>query len=204
MAHWKIERRRGVCGGCERQFDDGERHRSCLLVAGEAGLVRQDLCATCLDARGAPQGALFWWSTRHELDRKRTVQMDLGSLERLFLELEGREELAVRELRYVLCLLLMRKRRLKVERIQRDAEGESFVVKRPRRDARYQVYVHDFTPARMDEIRAELQAIFDGAEGEAGVRLSEPNPDAAPEPDDGTVAEPEPAAQAESGDPSSA
>ena len=94
------------------------------------------------------------------------MQLDLASLEELFVRLEGREESAVRELRYVLCLLLMRKRRLKLERLVRDAEGECFLVKRPRHDPRYRVFVFDFAPERVAELRAELQDIFEGAESE--------------------------------------
>ncbi len=170
MADWKIERRGGGCADCERGFEDGERHISALRVL-EGELTRSDVCAACWPAaRGsgdgdtAPESLLFWWRTRHYTDKKRTVQLDLTALEELFVELEGREEENLRELRYVLCLLLMRKRRVKVERIERGPKGESFIVKRPRRDARFQVFVFDFTPERMAELRTQLQAIFDGAE----------------------------------------
>ena len=114
---------------------------------------------------------LLYWTTHHEDTKKKTVQIDLESLERLFVQLEGREELAVRELRYVLCLLLMRKRRVKVERVLRKDGEESFLVKRPRVDERYTVYVYDFEPEQLEALRAQLQAVFDGAEGPHGVRI---------------------------------
>jgi hypothetical protein len=137
-------------------------------------LVRRDLCSGCWQGDEAPEreADLFWWLTRHQERVSRSVSLDLDSLELLFLQLEGNGERPVRELRYVLCLLLMRKRRIKVERVLRDDEGESFLVKRPRRDERYKVYVYDFDAERMAEIRDELQAIFDGAEA-AGVSLAE-------------------------------
>ena len=114
---------------------------------------------------------VLYWTTRHEVDKKKTVQLDLDSLDRLFLQLEGRPEREVRELRYVLCLLLMRKRRVKVERVVRKDGEESFLVKRPRDDQRYTVYVYDFEPEQLDALRAQLQAVFDGAEGPHGIRL---------------------------------
>ena len=175
MADWKISRRRGACTFCERDFEDGERHLSSLRVTVE-GLVRADLCQACQDGPaldGDTEGKeLFWWVTRYEAERKRTVQLDLESLERLFLELEGNDVERLQELRYVLCLILMRKRRLKVERVLRTADGEAFRVKRPRRDERYEVRIFDFTPERMAEIRTEMQSIFDGAEAISGVDLS--------------------------------
>jgi hypothetical protein len=169
---WTIGRRQGLCAATGHAFLDGERHVSLVEVDGDE-LRRSDLSLDAWHAReraGTP-APLFWWMTRHRVNAARTVQLDLESLEHLFLRLEGRPEVRVRELRYLLCLLLMRKRRLAIDRVERGPEGERMVVKRPRRDERYEVFVYDFEPARMEELRAELQAIFDGAEGSDGVRL---------------------------------
>lgn len=177
MADWRITRKAGTCGTCEREFIDGERHYSVLRTT-EEGLERTDTCSKCRDGQASgSEEELFWWATRYQAEVKRTVQLDLESLERLFVELEGKDEGRVAELRYVLCLILMRKRRLKVERVLRTADGEAFRVKRPRKDERYEVKIFDFTPERMAEIRTELQAIFDGAEsldgGQVAVEESE-------------------------------
>jgi len=143
---------------------------------------------------GAPAGTsaeqpLFWWFTRYfEEKKKKTLQLDLAALEQIFVSLEGREEEPVRELRYLLCLILMRKRRVKLEKLERGAEGESFLVKRPRRDQRFRVFVFDFSPERIAELRTQLQALFDGAdletdpdkvgvEGEDGEQLAQDDAD---------------------------
>jgi hypothetical protein len=169
---WTIGRRQGTCAATGRPFEDGERHVSLVEVV-DGELRRSDLS---LDAWREREGSgaeapLFWWMTHHRVSTSKTVQLDLESLEQLFLRLEGRPETAVRELRYLLCLLLMRKRRFSIDRVERGPEGERMVMKRPRRDERYEVYVFDFTPERMAELRADLQAIFDGAEGPEGVSL---------------------------------
>ncbi len=171
MDEWKLQRRTSACRACDRPFEEGARHASVLAVVGEE-LAREDLCEACWDARApAADRELFWWFPRHAAERKKTVSLDLEMLERLFLALEPRPERAVRELRYLICLLLLRKRRLKVERIERGGEGESFLVKRPRREERHRVYAFDFDAARMAELRIRLQAVFDGAELEEGTRL---------------------------------
>ncbi|MCC6406058.1 MAG: hypothetical protein IT453_02750 [Planctomycetes bacterium] len=162
MNDWKIERRHPQCAACSHAFDEGESHFSALCVRGDA-LVREDRCVGCWKTSSASDG-LFWWRTRHSLDKRRGVQLNLEALEQLFIHLEGKSEQKLRELRYVLCLILLRKRRLKVRQIVRDHEGESFIVYRPRQAESLSVFVFDFTPERIDQLRAELQHIFDGAE----------------------------------------
>lgn len=160
MVEWKFQRRQGACGTCERAFEEGARHVSVLSARGE-DLAREDQCLACW-AQRAGSDDLFWWFTRHSANR-RGLQLDLPTLEHVFVRLEGRSEARIRELRYVLCLLLMRKRRLKLLRMQR-GEPESMLVRRPRRDESFQVFVFDFAPERVEELRGELAAIFDGAE----------------------------------------
>jgi hypothetical protein len=162
MVDWKFNRRQGTCCACDRPFADGERHFSALSVsAGE--LAREDTCEACRKEPGG-ESDLFWWRTRHTVNKDRRLRLNLEALEALFISLEGKQEPGLRELRYVLCLLLMRKRRLKMRRIVRDESGESFLVNRPRRQEELRVFVFDFTPERMEELRDKLRRIFEGAE----------------------------------------
>jgi hypothetical protein len=169
MVDWKIARRRDCCSDCSSTFEEGARHVSTLSL-GTADLAREDLCLPCWERRGVGD-EIFFWFTRLRSER-RGLQLDLPMLEQLFLRLEGREEARILELRYVLCLLLMRKKRLKLARVVRDPR-ETMVVRRPRRDESLHVVVCDFGTERIDELGRELVEIFDGAE-------SFPGPDGAP------------------------
>ncbi len=162
MSDWKIRRRLGECTRCQTVFEDGTRHASLLRFEGEESLAREDICSGCWDG-GEGDNVLFWWFTVYYQTRKQTVQMDLASLERLFMELDGREEEKLRELRYLLCLLLMRKRKLKLQKVKRDKAGECLLLRRPRREEELAVWVYDFTPDRMEELRSSLQELMDGA-----------------------------------------
>ncbi|MCA9003401.1 MAG: hypothetical protein KDB61_15865, partial [Planctomycetes bacterium] len=143
MAQWKISGRQSACSKCSHPFEDGERHNSMVSFT-EEEVRRGDFCQSCWEkgdidvhwdeveqgegeAIAAPvEPHRFWWSTTHHSKPQKTLQMDMDALQRLFLELEKRQETKLRELRYVLCLLLMRKKRVKLERILRDESGESF------------------------------------------------------------------------------
>lgn len=161
MSEWRFQRRQGRCQACAKAFEEGERHASVLRVQADT-VEREDVCCACQEGRDG-SGELFYWFTRHRTDRRK-LQLDLGTLEQLFVQLEGRAERGIREMRYVLCLLLMRKRRLKLERVQRGAEGESMLVRRPRRKEGFEVFVFDFSPERRGELRRDLLAVFEGAE----------------------------------------
>lgn len=173
MAEWKFAGRRDRCNACESTFEEGTRHVSTLSLAGE-DLSREDLCLACFETR-EKTSEIFFWYTRMSAGR-RGLRLDLPMLEELFHRLEGRTEEGMIELRYVLCLLLMRKKRLKLVRITRDP-AETMQVRRPRRDELLPVIVRDLTAERIEELRGELAEIFDGAE--AG--LAEPESQSPPE-----------------------
>lgn len=179
MTDWKFRRRQGWCTRCSNPFAEGERHVSCLLVAADA-LAREDVCAACW-SRGANGTELVFWFARHRA-AKRGLQLDLGTLEQIFVQLESRTEPRVRELRYVLCLLLMRKRRVKLERVTRGAEdgGEAMIVRRPRRKEALVVHVFDLSADRLVELRNDLVRLLEGAEPAARA-------DPEPADDDGPV-----------------
>ena len=171
--------RRDVCEGCraatpdETELAERVRHAAEAERAAAAATNSKTEAATPETNAEAAAGeshapfALYWWSTRHQASKRATVQLDLETIERLFLDLEGRPEEKLRELRYLLCLLLMRKRRVKLDAVRRGADGEALLVHRPRHEERLVVYVHDFGPERMDELRARLQALLEGVEPEA-------------------------------------
>jgi len=164
--NWHIGKRGGACARCERAFDEDEPHVSTLVLRSDEP-VREDVCQECFAGRTEePETEVWWWRTRHRVDKKRGLRLNLEAIEGLFLSLEGKEQANVSELRYVLCLILMRKRRLKIDRIVRDNKGEAMIVRRPRRKEALRVAVHDFTPERMEDLRVRLVRIFDGDEAD--------------------------------------
>lgn len=192
MSDWTFRRRQAECQGCAKRFEEGERHASSLAIVGES-LTREDVCVGCWLGR-AGRDELFHWFTRHR-EGKRGLQLDLGTLEALFVRLEGRAEPRVREMRYLLALLLLRKRRIKVDRILREPEGEAMLVHRPRRKESFRVFVFDFSPERMQALRADLVLLLEGAEpspreGESASGAARPGSEA--EGEEGGASAPEP------------
>ena len=159
MTDWKFTKRGEQCAQCSRPFAEGEVHVSALAVEGET-IARLDACLACWKRRDA-QNDLFWWRTHHSANKPRGLALNLEALEALFFSLGTRTETNLRELRYVLCLILMRKRRLKIDRVGRSERGEVLVVSRPRRQEAHEVDVYDFSPEKIDELRGRLQDVFE-------------------------------------------
>jgi hypothetical protein len=66
------------------------------------------------------------------------------------------------QVRYLLALLLLRKRRLMLVRAVRRTDGEALVVRRPRRKDTIEVRAFELDPERMDALRSELVRLFEG------------------------------------------
>lgn len=179
MADWKTPKKEAGCGGCARPFEDGEAHFSILLLGPES-LSREDRCRACFEGGDSLHEDLVFWRTRRRIAAKRGLAVDFDSVERLFLALEGREEERLAELRFLLSLLLMRKKRLKLVRLKRlEGEGgEWMVLRRPRREESLLVRVFDLAPERAQALRDELERIFEGAGSEDLMEL--PSKDADP------------------------
>jgi len=171
MADWKLANRKALCNSCEREFSEGEALYS-LLVIEDGELQRHERCDACWDEAPVDAGVdtlPIWWRTNHQ-EGRRGPRLDLDSIQSLFLGLDqpGTEELS--ELRYLLSLILMRKRRLKMVKVVRGERGEGFIVRRPRRKEELFVAVYDLNAERTAQLRETLVGLFDGAD--AGQLLS--------------------------------
>ena len=160
MNDWRIHRREERCSRCERPFQEDELIFSLLAVEPDR-LRREDACTTCFGATEEPRAEnLLFWRTRHTLDRRKRFAVDFEAIEELFLALEGRREGRQPELRYLLSLLLLRKKRLKLVGVRRNAAGETLCLRRPRRQEEFEVQVFELDSALKDE----LAKVFEGAE----------------------------------------
>lgn len=190
MAEWKVTRGTAACSRCEREFADEEVFFSVLLIS-EEEVRREDACGACFSAdverpEESQREHLIFWRSRHRLGKK-AFAVDFEALEGLFLALEGRSETELREVRYLLSLLLMRKKRVKLVKTVRHEDGEAMILRRPRRTEELEVYVFDLTPDRTAHLRDKLQAIFEGAPLEE--LMAAPAPAQAPETEETEVSE---------------
>lgn len=136
-----------------------------LLLWREGALVREDHSVASfqeVSGRTGDEAPLIFWRTRWVEKKKRGLAVDFDTVEALFLALAERSEERLRMLRYLLALLLMRKRRVKLLRVVRRGGAEFLRLKRPRREEELDVEVFELDPELVAGLRAELTALFEG------------------------------------------
>jgi hypothetical protein len=151
--HTRFTRRCAVTG---RELRAGELIYS-VLVAEGGNLVRQDYSAEAWP--GAPAGAVGWWKSRVEDTGKKPVRWAPNDV-----MLDLLEQLACdpskADVRYVLALLLVRRRVCRLETPKPDEEPGTLRIYCPRREQEYRVAIAAPNTERAKEIQEELAKLL--------------------------------------------
>ena len=113
MNEWEINKPLGQCHGTERKIEYGEEYFA-ALVETEEGLQRRDFCADYWESR-KPDVFCYWKTRLPEPGQKRQLFVDDQMLMAFFERLEKETEQEKINFRFVLALILMRKRILKYD-----------------------------------------------------------------------------------------
>ncbi len=150
------------CAATERELRPGDSFYSILLPVG-ADVERQDILAS--EWTGAPENAICWWKSRMPSSNARKVTWAPNEvILDYFLQLHQRGD-HVDQL-YVLTLLMIRRRILRLDESQADDQGgESMVLYCSSTESEYRIHVAEPTTERIAEIEQELsQLLFSTAE----------------------------------------
>jgi len=154
---YEIERSAKLCAATGREFAPSEKFYSVLFAEGSE-LKRCDYSAGAW--QGPPEGAIGWWKSQmpdQHARRSHWAPNDL--LLNLFDELAAQPD--KQDMRYVLALLLVRRRVMRLEEEQRGEAGyEKLVLYCPRRDAQYEVLAMRLDLQRIDEIQEVLAKVL--------------------------------------------
>ena len=163
---YKISASSRLCQACARQFGVGDEYYSAVVeVEGEQVFARHDFCPDCWKPDAAEY--FSFWKTRvpePEQPRRRGPQLvDLGRLMQLFEHLDDAQEDHALRFRYVLALVLMRKRRLKVVSSRRLAggRGEELTLREPGTDRRHLVRAPSISDSEIRTVSDRLRDVLD-------------------------------------------
>jgi len=157
MMDYEVQRCTRHCAATGRELAPGEEFYSVLVEEGSQ-LVRRDYAPEAW--QGPPQEAVGWWKS--QIPNPQATRMKLAPNEvmlQLFDQLEGQPDR--QDMRYVLALLLVRRRVMRLEDLQGDDEGRALLVLYcPRRETTYRVPEVPPGEQRIDEIQEELARLL--------------------------------------------
>ena len=167
LLDFEVQRSTRRCAATDRALEPGETCYSVLEVQG-ADVVRKDYCKEAWAA--PPESAFGWWRTRIPEPTAKKVKLAPNEvLLELFDQMAERPD--QEDLRYVLTLLLIRRRVLRLDlpgeglivhpsRGEGRSAVETMRVHCPKRDATYEVPVAMPDAARIDEIQQQLSELL--------------------------------------------
>jgi hypothetical protein len=163
MFDFDIARFTRRCHASGRELAAGETFYSVLVSEG-AEVVRQDYAADAWT--GPPEKTIGWWKSQvPQLNARKANLAPSEVMLQYFQELEGRPD--KEDERYVLSLLMVRRRVLRQERTEQDAEGrEIAVLYCSRNETEYRTPIVVPTPERAAAIQEELvRLLYSQADG---------------------------------------
>ena len=161
---WEMPRRSEACCTCARAFEPGEALRACLYETPD-GYQRRDFCLSCEPPAEPPTVAS--WQTHRPLPAAKAMPVfDRQTIYQLFVNLMDTEHPQQIRLRFMLGLLLWRKKALKLEGSETTDEGEVWRFSVPRGEGQHRVLRPDLDEEQLDRLGAQLETILEsGGEG---------------------------------------
>lgn len=157
MIEQEVQRFSRRCAATGRQLQPGESYYSVLV---EQGGIWQRLDYAADAWPGPPEGALAWWKSRiAERGARRPHWAPNDVLLSFFDELA--EQPQHQDLRYVLALLLVRRRVMRLVETVADSHGQKLVLYCPRREETYHVPVATPSEQRIENIQQQLCSLLE-------------------------------------------
>ncbi len=154
---YEVQRCTRHCAVTGRELKPGEEFYSVLTAEG-AELKRRDYSKEAWT--GPPEGAIGWWRSQIPTPEANRLHWAPNEVILHFFE-ELQQQPARQDMRYVLALLLVRRRVLRLEEQEKNEQGQDVLVLYcPRREATYRVPAIVPDPSRTHEIQEELAKLL--------------------------------------------
>ena len=158
MAEWDIHKPTGVCSGTGRAIEPDEEFIA-TLVETPQGLERRDYCAEYWIAN-KPEVYCYWKSVMPKDDRKKKIFVDNDMLLAFFERLATETDEEKINFRFVLTLVLMRKRLVKYDSSETIDGKEVWTVKITGQDEKAEVVNPNLTEDKIEQLSEQLGQIL--------------------------------------------
>ena len=158
MEQWQIERTQGQCAGTDEAFEAGEEYYAALLDK-QTTFERVDYSLSYWE-KHKPVVYSFWKTRMPLPNQKKGLFVDDGVLINFFQRLETETEQGRINFRFVLTLILMRKRTLKYLDSRREDGVEIWKVQLVREKEEHEVINPQLDDEQIEKVSQELSTIL--------------------------------------------
>ncbi len=158
MADWEIKKTLGQCAGTGREFEIEEEYFAALVDTDE-GLQRTDFSMDYWNEH-KPQVYCFWKTKIPNPELKKKVFVDDEMLMTFFDRLAEETDPEKLNFRFVLTLVLMRKRKLKYDGCRNEGSDEIWTLKVTGQDRTADVLNPHLTEDQIESLSAQMGQIL--------------------------------------------
>jgi hypothetical protein len=161
MSEWEVDKPLGQCYGTGRKIDYGEEYFG-ALVETEQGLQRRDFCADYWEGQ-KPEVFCHWKSKLPQPGQKKQIFIDDQMLMAFFERLAKETEQEKIDFRFVLALILMRKRILKYDATRSEGDREIWrlrIVGEKSADRRIEVINPHLDEEQIEQLSSQIGEIL--------------------------------------------
>lgn len=162
---WQLSRHGDRCTACGRSFEPSESFQA-VLLDGQAGYERCDYCTACVP--NEHPGVIGTWRTKRPAGDTRAPIFDREAVTEFFGRLDGAAQPEKVQFRFVLGLLLWRKKVLKFEETIREEDAEIWRFKAVRDGSAHSVRRPDLSEEEIERLSESLDLLLTGGNGESG------------------------------------
>jgi hypothetical protein len=156
---YEVGRPHGKCAVCGQIIEPGEKFMACLRET-SVGFERADCMVDCWETFDRQQIVAFWKTTMPRPEAKKKIFVDDQVLCELFERLADVVEPSKLNFRFVLGLILMRKRMLVYESTLREGEREIWSMRFRGRDDRLDLLNPQLTEEQVTDVSRQLGEIL--------------------------------------------
>lgn len=158
MEEWTISKSVGKCFGTGKTIEPGEEYFA-ALVETEQGLARQDFCSEYWNEK-KPDVYCFWKTKMPQPDQKKKIFVDDNMLFSFFDRLSSETDNERLSFRFVLTLILMRKRKLKYDSTRNENGREIWHLRITGSDQYVDVVNPNLDQTRIEQLSGQLSQIL--------------------------------------------
>ncbi|HBG26954.1 MAG: hypothetical protein A2Y10_12305 [Planctomycetes bacterium GWF2_41_51] len=158
MAEWEIHKPLGTCSGSGKKIEPEEEYVATLVETPE-GMQRKDYSIEYW-SENKPEVYCYWKSVLPKPDQKKKLFIDDAMLMAFFERLATETDQEKLNFRFVLALVLMRKRLLKYDSSKTDNGCEIWILKVSGKDQIEQVINPHLTEDKIEQLSEQLGQIL--------------------------------------------